>query len=74
MDEDDEQYDWYDWHGEYDDRYDHERACVDCGAPGLDCCQCCGGYLCAMHGEIGAGFCRSCPTQEWIDEQQEELL
>lgn len=74
MDEDDEQYDWDDWHVENDDRYDYERACVDCGAPGIDLCCCCGGWLCGMHGETGAGFCRACPTQEWIDEQSEELL
>lgn len=59
---------------DYDDRYDGERACVDCGAPGIDLCCCCGGYLCGMHGEIGAGFCKSCPSQGWIDEQQEPSL
>lgn len=48
---------------------DPEIACVDCGRPGLDCCQCCGGYLCGMHSEIGCGFCKACPTQGWIDEQ-----
>lgn len=60
LDDDDEwDDDWREW----------EIACVDCGKPGIDCCQCCGGYLCGMHSEIGCGFCRSCPTQEWIDEQ-----
>jgi hypothetical protein len=54
------------------DEDDHpEIACVDCGAPGLDCCQCCGGYLCGRHSETGCGFCSKCPTQECIDEWSE---
>lgn len=66
---DDDQFDWYD---EYEDgdRCDYETACIDCGAPGIDLCCCCGGWLCGMHGEIGAGFCRDCPTDEWINEQE----
>lgn len=52
-----------------DDDDDIERACIECGAPGLDCCCCCGGWLCGMHSEIGAGFCPACPTLEWMDEQ-----
>ena len=61
---------------EYDDDldqdYEHDLdACVDCGSPSIsDTCECCGEWLCYMHSEIGAGFCHSCPTQEWIDEQQ----
>lgn len=62
--------DYWDELDEWED--DHPAiACVDCGAPGIDCCQCCGGYLCGMHSETGCGFCKACPTQEWVDEQQE---
>lgn len=44
-------------------------ACVDCGSPNaFDQCQCCGGWLCHMHSEVGGGFCRCCPTLEWIVE------
>lgn len=64
---------------EDDDDYPYERdheldACIDCGSPHVvDGCQCCGGWLCIEHSETGAGFCRKCPTQEWIDERQETL-
>jgi len=63
---------------EFDDDYDEERdgfeACCDCGSPNIsDMCQCCGGWLCYMHSETGAGFCKSCPTREWINEQQSTL-
>lgn len=57
---------------EDEDNYAHEDdppACIDCGKPGLDCCQCCGGYLCGMHSEVGGGFCKDCPTEEWINKQ-----
>ena len=55
-----------------DDDYDSLDACCDCGSPNLSSvCECCGGWLCYMHSETGAGFCKACPTQEWIDEQQE---
>mgnify|MGYP001579129076 CR=1 FL=1 len=56
-----------------DDTDDIERACIECGEPGLDWCCCCGGWLCGMHSEIGAGFCPACPTLEWMDEQIAEL-
>lgn len=47
--------------------------CVDCGSPKISTmCQCCGGWLCNRHAETGAGFCKQCPTQEWIDKQTEE--
>jgi len=54
-----------------DEEDDPERACVSCGRPGIDQCQCCGNWLCGMHGEIGGGFCRDCPTAGWIAEQGE---
>ena len=58
---------WDDGDWEYD-----LDACVDCGSPSIsEMCQCCGGWLCFMHSETGAGFCRNCPTREWIDEQSE---
>src|SRR5262245_28174472 len=45
------------------------EACVDCGDPHIStACECCGGWLCHRHAETGAGFCKSCPTKEWIDE------
>lgn len=50
------------------------ECCVDCGDINTSTmCQCCGGWLCHRHAETGAGFCKSCPTKEWIDEQQAEL-
>lgn len=60
--------DYWDELDEWEDD-DPELACVDCGRPGLDMCQCCGGWLCGMHSEIGCGFCKACPTQDWIDDQ-----
>lgn len=55
---------------DYDEDRDGFEACVDCGSPNLSAmCECCGGWLCHMHSEIGAGFCKACPTQEWIDDQ-----
>lgn len=55
------------------DGFDLE-CCVDCGDINISTtCQCCGGWLCHRHAETGAGFCKSCPTKEWIDEQQEAL-
>lgn len=54
--------------------YFNEGHCVDCGSSSVaDQCQCCGGGLCYMHSETGAGFCKNCPTQEWIAEQQERM-
>lgn len=48
--------------------------CVDCGDPAISTmCECCGGWLCHRHAETGAGFCKACPTQEWIDEQTRAL-
>jgi hypothetical protein len=53
-----------------DDERDELDVCVDCGSPSVaDMCQCCGGWLCYMHSETGAGFCKACPTQEWIADQ-----
>jgi len=58
-----------------DDEWEDEgsfslEACVDCGSPEISTvCQCCGGWLCHRHAETGAGFCKACPTKEWIDEQ-----
>lgn len=45
---------------------DPEMACVECGKLSIDYCQCCGGPLCGMHSEVGCGFCKDCPTAEWI--------
>ena len=60
---------------ECEDDYDEERdgfeACVNCGSPNISStCECCGGWLCHMHSETGTGFCRSCPTADWIAEQE----
>lgn len=67
-------YDEYEY--DEDDYYeDEEEMCgeINCTMNAIDQCQCCGMPLCHMHSEIGAGFCRGCPTQDWIDEQQERL-
>lgn len=49
-------------------------ACVDCGSVEIGTtCQCCGGWLCHRHAETGAGFCKTCPTKGWIEEQEAEL-
>jgi hypothetical protein len=66
---DDEEWEWEYCDDLEEDDDDPEIACVDCGAPGSDYCQCCGGCLCHRHSETGCGFCKNCPTQEWIDEQ-----
>jgi hypothetical protein len=42
-----------------------EFACVECGEFGTDCCQQCGLPLCSMHFELGAGFCRDHPDQNY---------
>jgi len=71
LEDDDDLYDPF----EDEDNYAHEEdddpetACMECDKPGIDACQCCGGPLCGMHSEIGCGFCKDCPTQEWIEEQ-----
>jgi hypothetical protein len=62
------------WEDLGDELDSYETACVDCGRPGLDCCQCCGGYLCGMCSECGCGFCKDCPTEEWIDQQEDVLI
>jgi len=47
---------------DFDDDYDLD-VCVVCGSPNVTAeCQECGGQLCHMHAETGAGFCRDCPT------------
>ena len=75
MDEEDEQYDWFndEAYYQFDDDFDYERACIDCGRLGIDLCCSCGGWLCGMCSEVGCGFCDNCPTEEWINEQTEVL-
>ncbi len=64
----------HDYEDDYDEDRDSFEACVDCGSPNIsDMCQCCGGWLCYMHSEIGCGFCRKCPTEEWVNEQAVSL-
>ena len=50
-----------------DDNFCNEKGCF---FHATDCCQCCGVGLCHMHLELGCGFCRNCPSKEWIDEQK----
>lgn len=75
LEEDDDPY-FYDPF-EDEDNYAHEgdpeTACIECYQPGIDTCQCCGGWLCGMHSEIGCGFCKDCPTEAWIAEQKAAL-
>ncbi len=67
--EDDYEYEYY-FQDEEDD-YDPEGSCVECGHyPCADCCQYCGMPLCLMHFELGAGFCKNCPTDEWCEEEE----
>lgn len=69
LEEDEEPY-FYDPF-EDEDNYAHEEEfCVNCGRPGVDGCNCCGGWLCGMCSETGCGFCEDCPTEEWIAEQR----
>ena len=42
-----------------------ETGCIHCGAPESDNCNQCGIELCAMHYEIGAGFCKEHPDDEY---------
>ena len=63
--------DYYDGYGDDPWNDEDEESCAECDRPALDGCQCCGAPLCAMHSEIGCGFCKSCPTVEWIEEQEE---
>ena len=63
---------WDEWGESFDDdRDDPESACIVCGDQRtLEECCCCGAPLCPMHYELGAGFCRECPTKEWCEEQE----
>ncbi len=72
------QLDWYEYEDDddeedWDDEPERwERICHDCDNYGIDTCQCCGSWLCGMHSEVGAGFCKTCPTDDWIKEQNNE--
>ena len=45
---------------------------LGCIIPATNECVCCGMPLCHMHSEIGANFCKNCPTKDWIDERTKE--
>lgn len=61
-----EDYDPFEDEDNYAHEDDPETTCAECNRPGIDNCQCCGAPLCGMHSEVGAGFCKDCPTEEWI--------
>jgi hypothetical protein len=66
--QDEEDYDDDPWLDE-----DAGDICIECEQPAIDGCQCCGAPLCGRHSETGCGFCKTCPTPEWIEEQLEAL-
>jgi len=68
-------------YGDFDDDLDDddsyspdedEECCGECDDVAVDECQCCGKPLCVMHSEIGAGFCKDCPTKDYKPEYEEK--
>lgn len=57
----------------YEEFGDIEESHCLCGREGLDACHLCGMGLCPMCSETGGGFCHSCLTRKWSDEEIADL-